>query len=347
MAHTPRIGLVSYTNLTSGIGVFAAELIRYLGIDSVLSVKNRVKGQEEWIERQMNGDSPLTKERVNAYLDKYKPDVVLFFETPFGSGLQWCRTRRNDFKVVAIPMQETMGAKDFSWCDALFCPCQLALDKAQRQAVKRAYGLFLPIGLEMFPYRQRTGHIFVHNVGYGWRADRRQTKRVVEAFVKLEDPEARLIINAQERFPEGCIAKDERIDYRLRSYEKPADIFVDGDIAILPVAYGGYERMIPESMASGMPTLTVDADPMSMFQHDPDFLMRPSRSRCVTSPFFYKVIFNEVSVGALHKKMEWLLGIDTAAYGQKAYRQAKAQSWESEQIDYRKVWMDTLCDVAS
>lgn len=345
MADSPRIGLISYTNLTSGIGVFAWELIKYLGVDSVLSVKNRVKGQEEWIDRQHTAGETVREGTVRHYLDRYKPDVVLFFETPFGDGLQKVRSERKSLRVVGIPMQETMGAKDFSWCDAIICPCSSALTKAR--SVKRAYGLFLPIGLEMFPFAQRKGHTFVHNVGYGWRTDRRQTRTVVEAFKMLKDPDARLIINAQQKFPAGGVMPDPRIDYNLESYKSPSDIFARGDISVLPIAYGGYERMILESMASGLPTLTTNADPMCMFQHDPSFLITPWKRKTVTSPFLYRVVFNEISVGSMHRHMTRLLSIDTAAHSKAARKQAEAQSWESKDIDYKGEWMRVLREVCS
>jgi len=342
VAPSVRIGLVSYTNLTSGIGVFAHELVKYLGVDSVLSVQNLVKGRERWMERQYDAGECLNRETVNRYLSKYHPDIVLFFETPFGRGLEEARERRN-FRVAAIPMQETMHHKDFSWCDAIICCCKTALEKARDLDIKRAYGLFLPIGMDLFPFRKRKGHTFVHNVGYGWRTDRRQTKKVVEAFRGLPE-DARLIVNAQQQFPRATVVDDSRIEYRLQSFARPEDIFAEGDISILPIAYGGYERMILESMASGMPCLTTDADPMNLFQHDERFLVKPMNSRRVTNPFLYEVDYHEVSVKALRKKMRWLLEIDTAKFSKAARAQAVAQSWESK-IDYRAEWMRVLEEI--
>ena len=140
----------------------------------------------------------------------------------------------------------------------------------------------------------------------------------------------------------GCHSDDKRITFIEKNYPHPADIYEDGDIAILPIAYGGYERSILESMASGMPTLTMDADPMNQYQHDPDLLVEPSRQYEFSEQWVFDTIYSEVSVGVLRAKMEWLLTIDTAKYSRRARRQAGAQSWESKDLDYKNAWLETM-----
>lgn len=339
MGSAPKIGLVSYTNLTSGVGVFAWELISYLGVDSILSVNNPVKGQEQWIERQHTVRGSVSRDKVEAYLDRYSPDVVLFLETPFGDGLEKARRRRGGFRVIGIPMHESEACQRIAFCDAIFCPTVSAMQTVGGK------GIFLPIGLELFPFRQREGHVFVLNVGYGHRNDRRQAASVVKAFQRIENPDARLILNAQERWPEGSVVDDPRITYNLRTVEEPADNYAEGDIALLPMAYEGYGRMVLEAMASGMPCLTTDADPMNLFQHDGRLLVPVSRTYQVTQ--YADTIYNEVSVGDLHRKMEWLMTIDTALFSRRSRRQAEAQSWECKTIDYRGLWMKEIEAVCS
>jgi glycosyltransferase involved in cell wall biosynthesis len=202
--------------------------------------------------------------------------------------------------------------------------------------------LFLPIGIEMFPFKERKDHVFVANLGYGGINDRRQLGAIARAFRAIKDPDARLIINSQHHLPGGVLVEDQRVTLNLKNYPTPTDIYREGDISILPIAYGGYERSILESMASGMPTLTMNADPMNLFQHDSDFLIDPARVYRFSDQYVVNTDYNEVAVETLKAKMEWLLTIDTPLYSQRARAQAEAQSWESREIDYKRVWLTTL-----
>jgi glycosyltransferase involved in cell wall biosynthesis len=333
-----RLGLITYTNLTSGIGVFGWEFWQYLGTDSILSVGNAVKGQEDWTERQLTVRQ-LTAAGVDEYFSTYHPDVVMFLETPFCTDL-FRLARERGIATVGIPMHESHACHGLRDADLLCCPCREAWEKIPHPN-KRL--VFLPIGLKMFPYKKRTGHTFVANLGYGGVRDRRQVAKTAAAFRQLEDPGARLIINSRAELPRGMV-DDPRIKLNVRNYAHPRDIYQQGDISILPIAYGGYERSILESMASGMPTLTMDASPMNLFQHDSDFLIEPCSRKVFSEKWVVDTVYNEVSVEDLAEKLEWLLTIDTAEYSRRARRQAVAQSWESKDIDYKSVWMKALED---
>lgn len=275
---------------------------------------------------------------MEKYFKRFRPDVVIFIETPF-SELLYPLARKHGVKIVGIVMHETYMVARLE-ADLLICPCETAWKKVRGN--KKL--MFLPIGLELFPFKLRKGHTFVASIGYGGVHDRRQVAKTVEAFRGLKDPEARLIINSQADLPKGVNIKDKRITLNLETFPLPKDIYAEGDISILPMAYGGYERGILESMASGLPCLTLDADPMNLFQHDPDFLIEPHRSWVLNGKWVRDTVYNEVSAEDLRKKMEWLLTIDTAAYSRRARAQAQAQSWESE-IDYRGLWLETLCSI--
>jgi len=332
-----RIGLVTYTNLTSGIGVFGWEFFKHLEADSILSVASRKKGQEVWTERQVTAPRPPSDKHIDDYFRRFHPQVVLFLETPFSISL-YSIARKYGAKTVGISMHETYSAYRLA-ADLVVCPCRSAWEKAR---VPNKRHVFLPIGLDLFEYKERQGHTFVMNIGYGWRVDRRQSKVVIDAFTQLEDPDARLILHAQECWPEGIVSKDPRIEYRLGGSPTPADNYAEGDILLAPMAYEGYGRTVLEGMASGMPVLTTDADPMNLFQHDPDLLIEPCERFFWTGGYVKDALFNRVSVEDMRRKLEWLLTIDTAAYSQRARRQAEAQSWESTKIDYKGLWLETL-----
>jgi len=268
--------------------------------------------------------------------------VVIFLETPFGDNL-FEVAREHGVKTVAIPMHESMPDLLYE-SDMMICCCEEAWQKSRHPNKKM---LFLPIGRKLFEYRNRTGHTFVCNTGYGGVHDRRQAGKVTNAFKRVKDPDARLIVRSQTNNWPPKLAKDERITYITKDYPEPKDIYEEGDISILPLAYGGYERGILESMLSGLPCLTMDADPMNLYQHNADFLVKPDRIWILTSGWVHNTNYNEASVDSLRKKMEWLLTIDTSRYSREARRQAEAQTWESKDIDYVGTWRETLEELCS
>ena len=300
-----------------------------------------VKGREQWSDRQMDVGLPPTDLEVRQYFQNYQPDVVIFIETPFN----WKLTdiaRKYGIKTVAIIMHETCTLERAAGADLIICPCQSAWDKIP---LPNKILLPLPIGLDLFPHKQRDGHVFVFNMGYGGVNDRRQSVKTLAAFSLLRNPEARLIINSQ--VPTNLKITDKRIELREVNYPEPKQIYADGDIALLPIAYGGYERMIPESMASGMPTLTMDADPMNTYQPDLDLRVRVNKQYRITDQWVYNTVYNEVSIPDLLQKMEWLIGIDTPEYSLRARNWAEAQSWESTEPNYKAIWLQTLGELCS
>jgi glycosyltransferase involved in cell wall biosynthesis len=290
----------------------------------------------------LSAHRPPSETELRRYFERFAPAVVLFLETPFNDALYRIAPEYG-IRTVGVPMHETFAAERLA-ADLLICPCPSAWSKAAGEKVL----MFLPIGLDMFPYRERRGHVFVMNIGYGWHADRRQCAVVVEAFRRLRDPGARLILYAQQRWPEGAVVSDPRISYRLRNAEHPADNYAEGDILIAPMAYEGYGRTVLEGMASGMPVLTTDADPMNLFQHDPDLLIKPHEViEHWSGRWVRDVSYNRISSDDMHRKLEWLLTIDTPEYSRRARRQAEAQSWQSRDIDYRRAWRETLEELCS
>ena len=332
-----RVGIITYTNKTSGIGMFGYDFWKYLGADSILSVASREKGQEIWTKRQGTAQRPPSQRSILEYFDKFKPDVVMFLETPFNDAIYTLAPQRG-IKTVAIPMHETFSAKRLA-ADLLICTCQNAWDKT-KTANKEL--LFLPIGISDFPYKERSGHAFVMNIGYGVHADRRQSRVVVEAFKKLKDPDAKLILYAQEKWPGGLIFDDPRIEKHLGGSKNPWDNYEKGDILLAPMGFEGYGRTVLEGMACGMPVLTTNADPMNLFQHDKDLLIEPCRKFNYNGQWVRNTVFNEVSIEDMYNKLKWLLTIDTPKYSRWARCQAEAQSWEFSNIDYKTVWYNTL-----
>jgi len=329
-----RIGLIGYTNLCSGLGLFNHDWLDVFG-DSILSVGSGKGPQQVWSERQLTVQRPPHVKQIENYFETYKPDVLLFMETVF-NGKLFALAKQRGIRVVGIPMHET-STITAPWPDLIICTCETAWRKTKFHSKKM---LFLPIGLELFPFKLRTGHTFVMSLGYDGMRDRRQAAVTIRAFCSFDDPDMRMVINSQTNFP-GRI-DDPRIEYRKQNYPEPKDLYKDGDIFLAPIAYGGYERMILEAMSSGMPTLTTNADPMNLFQHDPDLLVQPHKQYTFSEAYVSDTVYNEVSFEAMREKIAWLKTIDTAEYSLRSRQQAIAQSWGCKQIPYKETWLEAL-----
>jgi glycosyltransferase involved in cell wall biosynthesis len=331
-----RIGLIGYTDINSGIGLFDWDLFHAFG-DSILSINSRKGAQLTLTEKQVSCNRPPNNLSIERYLDQFRPEVVLFVETPFNELLfKLCKDR--GIKVVGIPMHES-GAAARNGADLYICPSVSAWEKNLHNNVTNSVLMFLPIGLDLFPYKQRTGHTFVMSLGYDGMRDRRQSAVTIKAFCSFDDPDMRLIVHTQTNIP-GRV-DDSRITYITGNYPEPKTCYEEGDIFLGCCAYGGYERTILEAMSSGMPTLTTNADPMNLFQHDPDLLIEPCRKYVFSEGYIQDTVYNVVSFEDMRDRLEWLMTIDTAKYSERARKQAEAQSWEGP-IDYKGTWLQAL-----
>lgn len=317
--------------------MFAHELINVLDIDSVLSIGS-VKGQEKWMERQLTTCNPPPLGRIEEYLGTCRPEVVLFMETPFSANLLSYAHKYNA-RTAGIVMHENFQP---IWhrVDKVICPCNVAYEKALARGLD-GIPLFLPISQQMFPFTERTGNTFLVNAGYGGVNDRRQLHAIVKAFEALNDPEARLIINSQSTLPERLSWTHRGIEVRKRELKNPADTYRDGDIYLGISAYGGYERPILEAMLSGLPTVVMNAEPMSLFQHDKDFHLASESEYIFSSEWVNDTVYSSVNVEDLTEKMRWLLTIDTPKYSRWARAQAEAQTWEGNP-EYKRLWLECL-----
>lgn len=273
-----KLGVVSYTNVNSGVGVVARDILDNLPVDSYFSVRN-VKGQEQWTERQVNG-IPETQ-ALNEYLDRFQPDILIAVETFFCPEV-YAVCRKRGVKTVLMVMHESYieGKHDPDW---FLCPTRIAYDRVGE--VNKVY-FDWPIDCRPFPFKKRTAaRRFLHVMGYGSGArcggsgfNRRQTREVCDGFCALPNPDITLTIHCQEDWRQAYgNCDDPRVIYRLENLPKPADIYEGHDVLIQPDAYAGYNRPLLEAKACGMPVITVAAPPMNELVSDPEALIPCTR----------------------------------------------------------------------
>ena len=263
------IGLLSYTNRTSGIGLLATDSIKWLGVDSMLSVWS-VKGQEHWLPNQVTCRTPDNDSLIR-YLDTYKPDALLGFETMFREAVYY-ECRKRGIKTILVIMHESYRPE--LPIDLLVCPTQAAYNKVVEP--NKVYFPW-PIDIDSFPIDNtaRETPKYLHICGHGMRNNRRQTDVVIAGFLMADIPTT-LTVRCQRDWRKvyGDVVSP-KIRFELANLPDPRDLYVGHDVLVQPDAYAGYNRVLYEAQAVGLDVITTDAPPMD--ECETDWLIVPSK----------------------------------------------------------------------
>lgn len=334
-----KLGVLGYTNRASGLGAFLWDVRQNCAPDSWLSVQG-AKGQEQWLQRQVNCTKP-TPDAIDAYLRKYQPDVLLVIETPFSEEL-WPLCRRHRVRTAMVVMQEFWHSNLDP--DLFICPTQIGYDKVS--AVNKVY-FDWPIDVRPFPFVQRhEARRFLHVAGYDVKGLRRQTAAVVAGFRAVKKVGISLTIHSQQPWPneDELTGGDKRITVRVENFTNPAAVYKGFDVLVQPDAWAGYNRLLLEAKAVGMPVLTTDAAPMNELVTDPEALLTPSRVVGYTIAGPYRTARAIVEPAEITAALRRVLRWDIAAKSARAVRCAIAHSWNDDwRADFARL-LEGLCN---
>ena len=317
-----KVGMVAYTNRTSGVGVFCWEFLNNLPLDSILSVGNRIKGQEQWIDRQLSTAGTPTARDIEKYINRYKPDAIFYIETPFNKIFKSI-CDRHSIKLAGFVMCESVSQQAIPRHISI-CPHQLAYGKISHpnKIIQR-----LPIDTNMFPFRERGGRKLMSVVGYEGLRDRKQ-RNVIERLDNVK-------IYSQ-------------VDEKSEETKEPWELYKYGDISLALSAFGGYERTIPESMASGLITIGVDGPPMNEFYEGEleKLLIKPCEVFEFSERWVYKTLYHKVALNDLQNKIKQVYNMSEKQRRElsRLSRQHIEDnwSWQSKKRDFRREIMDIL-----
>lgn len=199
-------------------------------------------------------------------------DLVLCFELPYYHELATI-ARRLNVRTAAVMMHECAPPACRGWpqtFDLLIHPNETCRDILS-PALPRHNHRFIrwPIDTHEIPFRNRTtANVFFFGQGTGGGSDRKGGHVVLEA--------AKLTPNIP------WLVRSQIVDRRMRIFEveyhfsdnvevrgqaqNPAELYVDGDVAVQPSRYEGMGLQLLEAMAAGMPLVTTDAGPMREYQ---------------------------------------------------------------------------------
>lgn len=247
---------------------------------------------------------------------------IVFFGDIHDFGLME-KAKMMDVKGIGVMYLESFAPAlipKYRLFDRIICPLEGTYNILKGFGLENAEFVRWGVDLGIFRPQKRNkekGIRFFHPAGWGGVYKRRGTMFVIDAFKRMRNQGAELLIHAQfarkDREAEnikvvsGTIPRDELI----RMYQF-------SDVAILPSKWEGLGLTFLEAMACGVAIITVDAPPMNEYVKDGEngFCCK------VKERVKYPDIFIEgvhVDVDDMAIKMEWMIDRDIVSLmGQKS-----------------------------
>ena len=283
--------------------------------------RNRFDLVPEHVKYVSGGRDP--KGEMEAFIEKYRPDVMLTWESPGrwefpeiwrSKGIRWVNVVHWDW----FPAAEAGILKQAD----LIAPNRVCQDGLEKWKLPSTV-LMIPIDIAKFPFRQReTADRFGMAYGAGGPHDRRSVKEVLQALEKMLEP-VEFIVRAQKKCPEFRAVRGAKL-VSHNSYD-PAEVYADFDVAVQPSKFEGVGLSILEAQACGLPVITVDAEPMRSLA--PNCLVKAEGSS-VSTLNGNDVVAWKPSVDDLARAIGELRKRSISGLSREARQRAEAYSWE-------------------
>lgn len=266
------VGIISYLS-QRGLGTMAADIRRQLGITRQLVVPDAGwPYHEPW----MNGEEfylqqwEVQRDDLVAWQQSDGIKTLISIETGFSDQtFKWAKELGMRTALIVMWEHFNPNMPAYRDVDLYICPSFKAY-----QEVPFDNKVFMPypIDVEEFPFRLRSGpaKVFVHNAGSGGMGGRKGTRETIDGFVKANVQGTMLLIRAQESGSWDSLMSDQIRPYdniKVDLSPKPnrSELYTDGSVLIYPSHYDGHALVTLEGMASGMPVITTDAEPMNEY----------------------------------------------------------------------------------
>lgn len=303
----------------SGFGRQAEDLKRLLGIrHHIIADYDNLANQPPATEFEF----PMPKKSSRDDLDRELVErrgirgIVFFERSGWIDGiLPYCRER--GIRTVCVPNWEWFRREDPNWshCDFFACPSPYTFQLLLRFGFLNCAYVPWALDLASLPRRAVAGPArhFVHNAGIVDVQDRKATLDTIAAFARTRNPDIRLTVRAIRDFDHPPI-KDPRISLKIGELDSPADLWLEGDVAIQPSKLEGLGFMVLEPAACGIPTITTDFPPMSDHVPYPQLLVRPNRikRKAFSTQWVKHVRLRIPNRRALADRIEWCASNDLA-----------------------------------
>ncbi len=151
--------------------------------------------------------------------------------------------------------------------DKIICPTHACYEKFKKLGMDNIVYVQWGIDLNLFKPIEKQGNKpvrFFHPAGWGGLHARRGTQFVIDAFQRLNDVNAELLIHTQ-----NGSGIQQRNNVRIISGTVPRKeiitMYQNSDVAVLPSKWEGLGLTFLESIGCALPVITVDASPMNEF----------------------------------------------------------------------------------
>jgi glycosyltransferase involved in cell wall biosynthesis len=244
----------------------------------IFGYKNFIKDEADWGYVNLVYTKVIQPWKVISWIKRENIKVIFFPDRLEDKKvLEWCR--KNSVATVMIINYETIKKKDFEHYKLytkLHCPVKctqlLLKDHGFKNTKFIRWGIdndiFSPALIDIKrPIR------FIHNAGFGGTEWRKNTLAAVEAFdyICKKKKDVILILKSQrpiKEYPEK-ISRMIRDNGRIRVMDKEIgmneliELYRSCQVSLLPSKWEGIGIPFIESLALGLPVLTVDAPPMN------------------------------------------------------------------------------------
>lgn len=280
LKRSAKVGIVS-SWARQGVPYQSRFLSKCLSMDHdvhIFSYKNFVKDEADWGYSKLVYSKVIMPWKVINWIKKEGLKAVFFPDRlEDRKVLEWCRD--NKVATVMIINYETIKKDEFDHYrlyTKLHCPVKCTQDLLLRNGFKNTkfirWGIdndiFHPVQTEIKPPVR-----FFHNAGYGGAQWRKNTLAVVEAFNMAckKNGNIVLVLKTQRPIKEypDKVSKMIGNNGRIRVVEKDLrmdeliELYRSCHVSVLPSKWEGIGIPFIESLAVGLPVITVDAPPMN------------------------------------------------------------------------------------
>jgi glycosyltransferase involved in cell wall biosynthesis len=228
----------------------------------------------------------VDREFFKKWLIENKIDAVFFNEYK-----QWNKDENEltqlckelNVKTYGILVFEKLKEEQCKEYDKLICETHTA-EKIFRTMKVRNF-TYIPYSLDLkeFPIVEKQfdkKFTFFHPAGMGGVIDRKNTDKVIKAFIEMNREDAKLIITSQKSISYE-LPKNLNIEIICGNLdrEKLINIYQSSHVTVLPSKYETIGIPILESLACGTPVITTDVPPMNelVVPNSSGFLCRPDK----------------------------------------------------------------------
>lgn len=211
------------------------------------------------------------------FLKDNKIEKVVFIEEQWQMGLGEVCQRLN-IPCINIIMWEAfdpMQKEHYNQFDKLvfpiYCGYQKAYEHGYHNAVYSKWGVDLDEWSIKRKERNDDEIRFIHMAGWGGVYQRKQTDFIINAFRKITNPNAKLMICMQtvkEDVHKNKLAPNITLITGCISREEVQGVYSNSDCALAPSKFEGIGLSLLEPQTVGLPVITVDAAPMNEWVMD-------------------------------------------------------------------------------